>query len=174
MISKAEWPRRLLAFLLDTGFLSVFLGGLWYINVNSSRSFYFFLISALIALMYKPFTEYYYGATPGKMIVKIRVSNSEYRLIDFPSSLLRSCITFILPLGSIPLVYFGFENPELANLDNFSAFNHAMTNNYPQFRVLVILQLLVLVTDGIFLMVNKLRGYLSLKDIMAATRVVNA
>jgi len=174
MVTIADWPRRLAALILDSLFLGAFLGGLWYVNASSSRSFILFLIPVLIAWLYKPFMEYYYGATLGKMILKIRVVNRQYRLFSFPTSLLRNCLFFIAPLGSIPISYLAFQDPLVMNTEGFAEFSSLLYMAYPQLGIVSGLQLLAVAVDGIFLLVNAGRGNLSLKDILAATYVIPA
>ncbi len=170
----ANGPRRLAALILDGIFLGAFLYGLWYINISSARSFFFYLPIVILGLVYKPFMEYYYGATLGKMLLRIRVVDRSYRTIGFTTSLLRNCILFIVPLGTIPFYFMAFQDPLVVNQPSFTDFSTAFTLYYPQVMSIALIQLGVVAVDGVFLLVNGRKGNLSLKDLLAATCVIQS
>jgi uncharacterized RDD family membrane protein YckC len=84
------WP-RFLALLLDGLVLSPFVV-LDYYNKVSLKNLPVLIIGFLITLLYKPFMEFRYGATLGKMALGICVRNYEYQKPTLKNAVLRSII----------------------------------------------------------------------------------
>lgn len=79
---------RVGASLLDSLVL-VPLIGLDYLNMLQLKNLPLALSLALISALYKPLMEYFYGATVGKMIVKIKVVNYQLGAISLEQALIR-------------------------------------------------------------------------------------
>ena len=58
---------RLIAYLLDALIVSAVGMPIAYFNVTSWKSFAILIVATSIGIAYKPFMEYHYGATIGKM-----------------------------------------------------------------------------------------------------------
>jgi uncharacterized RDD family membrane protein YckC len=82
------WP-RFWALLLD-GLILAVLSPLVLYNKTEWKSGVLFVAITCIQIAYKPFFEYLYGATPGKMALKLRVVNNEYGKASFNEILLRN------------------------------------------------------------------------------------
>ncbi|PHN06733.1 RDD family protein [Flavilitoribacter nigricans] len=65
------------------------LMGLNYYNIIEIKSLPLALLLALLSAAYKPFMEYYYSATVGKMAVKIKVVDYQLQPISLDQSLIR-------------------------------------------------------------------------------------
>src|SRR6516164_5563059 len=74
------WP-RFFALLLD----GLIIGTAPFIlyNTMEKKSGLLLIIISCIRLVYKPFFEYRFGATPGKMALKLRVVNYHYEKASF-------------------------------------------------------------------------------------------
>ncbi len=124
-INYAGFTRRALAVVIDTilvGFLQVLVGALlwvvWFLfrfldidsatkNVSSSYSLMFLvlLITTLfiVAFLYFFIWEYYgNGATPGKLLLGIRVMRKNGVKLDFTTALLRNLFRL---LDALPILY---------------------------------------------------------------------
>ncbi|MBX2874662.1 MAG: RDD family protein [Saprospiraceae bacterium] len=87
-IRYAGFGVRLGASLLDS--LALFpLVGLNYYNIFHTKSLSFALLLALLSALYKPLMEFYYGATVGKMLLRIRVVNYQLEPISPEQALIR-------------------------------------------------------------------------------------
>lgn len=62
---------------------------------------YIEIILLLVHIAYKPWMEYQYGATLGKMVMKIRVVNQNFQPITLEQAILRSIIYSISSIYSI-------------------------------------------------------------------------
>src|ERR1700712_5415747 len=70
----AKFWTRFAAYLLDSMIISVITLPVTYLNVTHWKLTIFFILTSVVELAYKPFMEYRYGATLGKMGVGIRVA----------------------------------------------------------------------------------------------------
>lgn len=167
----ANFWDRVTAYIVD-GFL---LGGLSlylnYINITNYKSFLFFLSISLISILYKPYMESTYGATLGKMFLKIKVVGENNQLIDIKKSFLRSLITILLPIIYIPVYYFAFQNPEILNSEGLLDFSLKVNINYPLLSPITSLFSILFFIDLIMLAVDSTYKK-SLKDFIAKTYVI--
>lgn len=70
------------------------------------------LLVNIIMILYKPFMEYKYGATLGKMAVKIKVVNKNYKSISLSQSLVRYSPWILGQIFSIYSTILLFQHPE--------------------------------------------------------------
>ena len=100
----AKFWDRFGAYIIDGIIIGIPSYALNYLNFISMRSFFLYLIILLFGVAYKPFMESKYQATLGKMALNLKVTNYDFKPIDYETSLLRSLI-YILP----SLVLFPFQ-----------------------------------------------------------------
>jgi uncharacterized RDD family membrane protein YckC len=86
--------------------------GLNFYNVYRLKSLSFQLIIDLILILYKPVMEYKYGATVGKMAVKIKVVNYEFGQISISQAIIRYIPLGLGQLFSIAGTIILFQNPD--------------------------------------------------------------
>ncbi|MEM9549211.1 MAG: RDD family protein [Bacteroidota bacterium] len=93
-IEYATFLDRFLAFLLD--FLITF-GPIFYLVYlgYTQKNLMFLLISAVLGMLYKPFMEGIWGATLGKMIMKITVVDSDMATVGLGQSILKNTIYIV-------------------------------------------------------------------------------
>lgn len=165
------WPRAG-AYILDGIIIGFVTAGLNYVNIVQFKSFLFYLVLTLLAALYKPYFEHKFGATFGKMILKIKVVDYNFKIISFNQSLLRSAI-FILPsLIYIPIYYFAFKNPNVLSADGFLEFSQIIALEYPIQSWIGNIFLLIIIIDIIFLLSDSTKTQRSLHDQIAKTYVV--
>ena len=70
------------------------------------------LFVALLMILYKPLMEYRYGATLGKLAVKIKVVNKDFEKITLPQSVIRYIPWLIGQVFSIYATILLFQHPD--------------------------------------------------------------
>lgn len=168
----AKFWDRVGAYLLDIIIVGSISFAFNYANIIHFKSFLLYLPIAIIGILYKPYMESHYEATLGKMMLNLKVTDLNYRKIGFEKSVLRSLILIIPSLVYIPVHYFGFENPEIANTDGFMEFSTALAAEYPDAQLLSSVLSLVVIADIVFLIVESSGERRSLKDLIAKTYVI--
>lgn len=97
----ATFWQRVWASIIDGLILSpVFF--LIYFNNTNWKNLPLIIALNLISLIYKPLLEYKFGATVGKMVVKLSILNYDYQKIGLNNSLFRN-VFYIVP-GIISLI----------------------------------------------------------------------
>jgi uncharacterized RDD family membrane protein YckC len=110
---------RVAAVLVDTSLLLLVMMPLTYYNVISWKS-----MSALIAingigLVYKPLMEYKYGATLGKMLMRIIVVNYDFEKPSLMEVCIRNIINVISSVVSLGMTLYLFSLPESKDITGF-------------------------------------------------------
>ena len=172
-VEYATFWKRVGAYLLDAIFLILIIGIINFINISNYKSFLLYLPFALIGICYKPFMESYYGATIGKMILKLKVTNENFEKIDMTTSILRSLILVFPAAMYVPIYYLAFNNPSLMDLNGFMEFSKAMTAEYSMLGIIGNLSLILIIADIIFLLIDQTKKQRSLHDRIADTYVIN-
>ena len=110
---------RLMASIVDS-FVTIPLSYLYH-NGLLEPSMTGFMLALLSQIIYKPFMEYYWGATIGKLVMGIKVVNLQYQPINLLQAAIRYIpwflsilpallglwlVTFHLPPGLIDIFYF--------------------------------------------------------------------
>jgi uncharacterized RDD family membrane protein YckC len=171
-VKYATFWNRAGAYLLDIILLGLIIGIINFINIANYKSFILYLPFALIGISYKPYMESYYGATIGKMILKLKVTDKNFKKIDMTTSILRSLILVFPAMMYIPLFYLAFNNPNLLELSGFLEFSRAMASEYPTQGIIGNLSMILLVADIIFLLSDSTKTQRSLHDRIANTYVI--
>lgn len=74
------------------------LMGLNYYNIIDFKNLSLALLLAILSAAYKPFMEFYYGATVGKMALKIKVVDYQLQFISLDQALIRY-LPWVLSVG---------------------------------------------------------------------------
>ena len=88
-IEYATFGERLLAVILDILFTMVPIGGL-VLYAYFSKNIMVLLASTLVGMLYKPIMEGVWGATLGKMVLKIKMVDSNLEQMDLGQSILKN------------------------------------------------------------------------------------
>lgn len=93
-VQYATFLDRLLAYLLDT---LITIGPIFYLMYlgYTGKNIVWLLISSILGMLYKPIMEGVWGATLGKMIMKISVVDSDLDIVDIGQSLMKNAIYII-------------------------------------------------------------------------------
>lgn len=169
-IKYASYGSRIGASLIDGLILTAIALPVTYYNIISWKMPVIFILVSLLEIIYKPFLEYRYGATLGKMAVGIQVLGHQFQKVSFNEEMKRvsfymipSILQFILTLR----IYF---SPEFHSTKNYTEFNQYVVNSNPALQILVgIILFLALADCSIYVMNTQRRA---LHDLYAGTYVV--
>lgn len=146
------WP-RLWAMLIDWLVVVVFTLPVLIYNILNWKSIPLMIAVSGLSLAYKPFMELNYGATLGKMALKIKVVNYEFERLKLSEALLRNIFTLGLGFISIVTAIFVFAEPEFKEISSWTDYtvfsqNYDSTNwvNYLTFFIYVV-EMIVLLND---------------------------
>src|ERR1700712_1161316 len=95
----AKFWIRFGAFLLDGLIIIIIILPVTYFNVIQWKIPWVFILTSIITIIYKPFMEYQYGATLGKMAVGIQVVGNQFQKVTLKEELRR--VSFYLVPGII-------------------------------------------------------------------------
>jgi uncharacterized RDD family membrane protein YckC len=110
-IRPAGFWIRVGAYIIDTLAYSPIIALNIY-NLFVLKNLPFQLLTTIMLILYKPWMEYKYGATLGKMAVKIKVVNKEYDNISLAQSIIRYIPWMISNVVSIYGTILLFNSPE--------------------------------------------------------------
>ncbi len=109
---------RLGAAVID-GLIFLPLMALSFYNLMSIKEFSIQIGISLVMMIYKPFFEAQYGATLGKMVVKIKVVNSSFGAINMQQAITRYWPWLISSVISLFGTYLVFQESGFASADSF-------------------------------------------------------
>ena len=92
---------------------------LTFYNIIAIKSLFFMFILTLIASLYKPFLEWRYGATFGKMAVKIRVVNEQMGNLSLGQAFGRYIPWAITQVLSFITYYYLFTSANFQEVNSF-------------------------------------------------------
>lgn len=157
-VQYAKFWQRLLAMLID---------GIIFAILQRALKFFFFgdyvyLLSAFSVLLYKPVMEYLYGATLGKMAMKIKVVSTDLIAPTIAQVILRNVFSILHQF--IKLLF--FSSPfALAQVYDFGFLPYKLPIESLAFTTLILIDALVLVFN---------RNNQALHDLIAKTIVVKS
>jgi uncharacterized RDD family membrane protein YckC len=164
---------RIGASLLDVLIMSPITIGLNFYNVISLKSLPLAIVTLLFGVLYKPFLEYFKGATLGKMIVGIKVTDTAYEKMSLEQSLLRSFPFYLSTLVMLPMTIEMFTSGELSNVTSFmeyGVFAQKFTADYAYTQYVNWVTIVFLIGGIIAAASNK--NKMALHDMLAKTYVV--
>ena len=164
----ATFWQRLGAVIID-GLIFSLIIPLNIYNETSGKSPALLLASAAITILYKPFCEYKYGATVGKMALKIVVTNKAYQKPRGQEAILRNIFQIIFAALNLVVTLLVFANPQFKAATTFAAYA-TLRNQLNLVNLITFSICIVYLIDAIFLMADQQKR--SLHDRIAATFVV--
>lgn len=137
----ATFGTRLLASLIDS-LVFLPLGVLMYYNLTTWKGYMIVLLATIAQIIYKPYMEWKYQATLGKIAMKIKVVDYNFEAITFEQSLKRFTFYFISYfaglISTIALMRTpGFE--EVSNFTNLGVFQENNENHIDTFTSILLL-----------------------------------
>ena len=142
------------ALLLDGLILAPISIGLNYFNITSWKSSLLLVLITVIGTAYKPFMEFTYGATFGKMALKLKVTNTNFEKANLMEILLRNVfhiapqvVTLLISVGSI------YNNSDFESVSSWSEYTGFVQQfsvmQYTSYAsgIITIIDAIVLITD---------------------------
>lgn len=160
---------RFFALLIDGLIVGVVTVPITRFNDVSSKSYSILIILAILSFLYKPMLEFKYGATVGKMAMKLLVVNTEFHPINLKEALTRDIFGIFIKIFSVTvsLIIFahsGFE--DIITHKQYAGFSSSIIKPY----WLVGPYIIITIVDAIFLLTDKQNR--SLHDKIGATIVI--
>jgi uncharacterized RDD family membrane protein YckC len=115
------WP-RLGALFVDFLVLAPFGIGISYFNITQWKSVPLLILVTVVSLGYKPFCEFNYGATLGKMALKLKVVNLQFGNATLQEILMRNIFHVVPSLVSLIPTVAVFTSPEFLEMTDFKGF----------------------------------------------------
>jgi uncharacterized RDD family membrane protein YckC len=144
---------RCWALLIDGLVIGVITGLINFYNELYSKSIPLLIIISLIGLVYKPFLEYRYGATVGKMALKLTVVNYDFKTISIKEALLRNVFEIGVRIYSLILAYAIFLTPgfrDVTSFKEYAVFSKSVSNGYwfsGIYAMIIIIEIIFLLND---------------------------
>lgn len=139
-------------------------------NMFIWKSIPVFLFCILLTLIYKPFLEFHYGATVGKMAVGIKVVNREMEKPTLQQAIFRSVFHILFSLISLFSSLAMFSVPGFDDQHSFLSYSQFMTAHNDYSFITSYLPGLISLADGIVMVSNDHKR--SIHDKIANTYVI--
>jgi uncharacterized RDD family membrane protein YckC len=169
-IRFASFGSRFGASLIDGIIISAIILPVTYFNVISWKIPYLFIVTSLVEIIYKPFLEYRFGATLGKMAAGIQVLGHQFQKVSFNEEMRRVSFYMVPSIIQFLLTVRIYFSPEFFTIKNYNDYNQFVVNSNPATLVLGGLVFFLGMADCITFLLNPQRR--SLHDLYAGTFVV--
>jgi len=161
---------RLGAFLLDGCIVATITLPVSYFNITIWKIPSIYTGIALVSMLYKPFLECRYGATLGKMIVRLRVVGHDFEKITISEEIKRVSF-YLFPailqhIITLP-VYF---SAAFISINNYREFNRHVAANTPSLLWISGIALVLFLADTITFFATQPNR--ALHDVYAGTNVI--
>jgi len=119
---------RLGALFIDGLITLIVVIPITFYNIGKLKSIPLLIVVSLISMLYKPTFEFLYGATPGKMALKLRVVNTDFGKADFKAIFLRNVPGIIPAILSLILSVIIFSSTEFQTITGFFEYSNYVSN----------------------------------------------
>ena len=126
------------------------------------------LFVTILQMLYKPYMESVYGATIGKMAMRIRVLEHSGRTIDLTQSIFRNLPWIISALANLITIYLVFHSPDFAKSETFMSIAYLMRD----YKIPLVSNMIGLIFIISAIMVGVRKNHEGLHDLWARTIVV--
>jgi uncharacterized RDD family membrane protein YckC len=163
------WP-RLGALILDGIIVSIIVLPVTYLNITRWKIPSLYIFTSLISIPYKPFMEYRYGATLGKMALGLKVVGHQFGKVTLMEELKR--VSFYLAPGALIalLELRNYFSQDFYSITGYREFNRYVESANPAVIWINIIVGALLIADCITFFSNDQRR--SLHDIYGGTYVI--
>jgi uncharacterized RDD family membrane protein YckC len=162
------WP-RLGALFLDGLILTPLTFGVMYFNITSWKSVPVLVIVTVLSLSYKPFMEYNYGATLGKMALRLKVVNLQFEKADLQEILLRNIFHIVPPLITLFITIGIYSSEEFQDITGFREFS-TYSNQHTSLQIINVVSGIITLVDMIVMLSDSRKR--SLHDKIGGTYVI--
>jgi len=169
-IKFASFWSRFGATMIDGLMISFIILPVTYYNIISWKIPSLFILTSLIEIVYKPFFEYRYGATLGKMAVGIRVLGHQFQRVSFNEEMRRVSFYMIPSILQFLLTVRIYFSAEFISVKNYAEYNQYVVSSNPATLLLGGIVFFLVMADCLIFFLNNQRR--SLHDLYAGTYVV--
>jgi uncharacterized RDD family membrane protein YckC len=115
------WP-RFWALLIDGLIVSV-VTPITILNKTEWKSLFVLIIASVIQLSYKPFFEYTYGATAGKMALRLQVVNYKFQKATLEQIITRNIFGILSGLIALAIGIYAFTQPQFLSISSLQQYS---------------------------------------------------
>lgn len=142
--------------------------GIGYLTSRYYETTILIALTSLLTIAYRPAMEYIYGATVGKMALRLKVVNRNFERCELHEILLRNIFQIVYPL--LGLVYTMYNYYNLQHFDSSSISTSSTSSPLNAIQILNIIFLMLFIVEAIVLISNSQKQ--ALHDKIAGTYVV--
>ncbi|MBT1699208.1 RDD family protein [Fulvivirgaceae bacterium PWU4] len=162
--------KRFVAVLIDGVILTPVTLGVTYFNTIDWKNPAIFIAVSLAGMAYKPVMESLYGATLGKMALKLKVVNGNFEMAGIGTILLRNSLSLVPSIVTLAMTLPVYFHAEFASVSGFMEYT-SFIEGHTSAQVVNMFSGLITIVDGIVMMAdNRSR---SLHDKIADTLVID-
>jgi uncharacterized RDD family membrane protein YckC len=143
--------------------------GVMYFNVTSAKSSLLLAVVTLLTLAYKPVMEYIYGATLGKMALKLRVVDSQFEKPGIQEIFLRNIFNIVPSLIILVFTIGIYLRPEFEDVNGFTEYSQ-YSSQFTSLQIVTYVSYFITIVDAIVLLADSRKR--SLHDKIAQTYVI--
>ncbi len=162
---------RFSALAIDVIFLTVITIPIQYFNITLWKNVPLLLATSIFSVVYKPFFEYNFGATIGKMAMNLKILNYKFQRAKLSRILIRNVIYLIPNILSSLITFLVFNRPDFSNMYSLLDYIELMKDSgmLTAFNRTIFL---VSILDGLFVLFSK--KHRALHDLLGGTIVVRS
>lgn len=165
----ASFGQRAGATLVDVLCLAPVIGAVFYNNLNM-KNMPLMLVLSLVMIAYKPFMEWRYSKTVGKMALNIKVADANGDKASLQAILLRNVFGIVAGVLSLISSYALYSNEDFLNAETFMEMSMVQQENDPIGAIASVPSLAYFL--GLFVMFANNRKQ-CLHDIIGSTTVLS-
>lgn len=169
IIYSTFWD-RFGAFLLDGFIVAVVTLPLTYFNVTIWKIPWLFVLMGVFTVGYKPFLEYRYGATWGKMMVGLQVIGHDFGKITLKEELRRVSFYLVPAILEHLFTLVVYYSAAFRSINSYNDFNRYLISANPAVLWIDVIVFALILADTITFFVT--RPNRSLHDMYAGTYVI--
>jgi len=166
----AKFWVRFSAMLIDGLVTVVIILPVTYFNVLQWKTPWVYILTSLLTVIYKPFMEYQYGATLGKMAVGIKVVGHQFQKVTLKEELRRVSFYIVPNIIQQVLTLKIYFSGQLNSIQHYKDYSDFIVSTNPALYILNIIVIFLLVIDTITFFSNDQNR--SLHDLYAGTYVI--
>lgn len=163
------WP-RLGALFLDTLIIGVIILPVTYFNLSGWKIPSIYILTTLISITYKPFMEYRFGATIGKMAAGLVVVGYNFGKLTLNEEMKRVSFYYLPSILIAIITVRNYFSPEFLTISGIRAFQNYVNSSNPAIPWINGIVSFFAIADCITFFSNDQRR--SLHDIYAGTYVI--
>jgi uncharacterized RDD family membrane protein YckC len=167
----AKFWIRFGAMLIDGLITVVIILPVTYFNVIQWKIPWVYILTSLLTIIYKPFMEYQFGATLGKMAMGIKVVGHQFQKVTLKEELRRVSFYLVPNIIQQILALNVYFSKQLNDIRHYKDYNNLIVSSNPALYILNIIVFVLFVADCITFFSNVQNR--SLHDLYAGTYVID-